>query len=336
MVNRLQRYSKNTIIFNQFAYLCVFYRVPSYFQNQNMPALADFRLYYNRVIAHELRLLEKRRKRMVGLLLLALLGVCVTIFVIVRQHIPALNMFFWIPLALFYRFLTKQIAAYKKVFKPRIVNLVLKHINPTLLYDAKGGIAQERFMASNIFVTQPDAYHAEDLVFGRIGDLDFELCELDVRHTPRVEGAPSVLFRGLFFYAKVHEAFEGRIIILPKADTQYLIRSVKAITRHGGSQVMIENDRFNAHYLAYADHATDVSNLLTDHIIEDIVSYKEQYQKKVYMSFHDSYFYVAMHHPKDMLEPNLWTSNLKFQLVKEFYDDLLLITKIARDFDTHN
>ena len=301
-----------------------------------MPALAEFRLYYNRVISHELRLLERRRKRMLALLAVALFAVLLTVLVIVRQHIPALTLFFWIPIALFYRLLTAQIAAYKKVFKPLIVNLVLKHINPSLLYDPQGAISQERFAQSHIFVTEPAAYHAEDLIFGRIGDLDFELCELDVRQDPRVEGAPGILFRGLFFYAKVTDVFEGRIIILPKADTQYLIRSIKAITRNGGAQIVIENERFNEHYTAYADHAADVSNLLTDHIIEDIVKYKELYHKKMYLSFHDGFFYVAMHHPKDMLEPRLWSSNLKFQLVKEFYDDLQLITKIAHDFDTNH
>ena len=301
-----------------------------------MKSLAEFRLYYNRVLIHELRVLEARRKRMLLGLAIVVILVVLALVLIVKQHIPALSLFFWIPLVFLYQYLVSKFTQYKKVFKPRVVNLILKFMNETLLYDPENGISEERFMQSCIFGTDPSTYASEDLIVGTIGTVDFEMSEVVARQTPRVEGAPSILFRGLFFYTEIKETFSGRILIMPKTDRAYLIRSIKAITRTGGAQAEIDDEAFNKYYVAYADNPSDVSNLLTDNIIQDIVDYYDKYKKKIYLSFADGGFYVAVANDYDILEPNYWTSNISFKLVKNYFDDLTLITNIAGDFDLKN
>jgi hypothetical protein len=37
--------------------------------------------------------------------------------------------------------------------------------------------------------------------------------------------------------------------------------------------------------------------------------------------------------PKDLLEPAIWQSNVSFELILEFYKDLMLILGIVRDID---
>jgi hypothetical protein len=299
-------------------------------------SLAEFRLYYNRVIYPELRVLERQRQRMIFLLaLLAALGIGL-IWLILKAHIPAISLFFWIPIYFFIKYLQSKIKGFTKLFKPRIVNLVLKHLNPQLVYDAEGGIAEEVFMQSGIFVTSPSEYHAEDYVSGRIGTADFELCEIHARQSPRVEGAPTVLFRGLFFKTKMPDEFEGLILILPKEDAQYLIRSIKAITREQGHRVEINDARFNERFVAYSTSDSLVVNFLTDNMITDIVNYRELYHKKMYISFCNGTFYLAVRNDIDILEPNIWQSNVSFTLVKAFYDDLVLITSIVADLDLKN
>ena len=297
---------------------------------------AEFRLYYNRVIFPELRSLETQRRRMIFLIgLLAAMGVGV-FWLILRAHIPAISLFSWIPIYFFIKYLQSKIASFTKKFKPRIVNLVLKHLNSQLLYEAEGGMTEEQFMASRIFVTSPSDYHAEDLVTGSIGTADFELCEINARQSPRVEGAPTTLFRGLFFRTKMPDEFEGIILILPKEDSQYLIRSIKAITREQGTRVEIDDERFNQHFVAYSASETNVVNLLTDEMISNIIEYRETYGKKMYISFCDGYFYLAIRNDRDILEPNIWKSTVSFALIKAFYDDLILITSVVADFDLKN
>jgi Protein of unknown function (DUF3137) len=301
-----------------------------------LKTLAEFRLYYNRVIIHELRALEARRRRMILGVAIVVILVIAALVVIVKQHIPALSLFFWIPLVLLYQYLASKFKQYKKMFKPRVVNLILKFMHESLLYDPENGISEDRFMESSIFVTEPSSFQSEDLIVGTIGTVDFEMSEVFARQSPRVEGAPTILFRGLFFYTAIKETFEGRIIIMPKTDTAYLIRTIKSITRNGGSRAEIDDEAFNKYYVAYADNPSDVSNLLSDNIIQDIVDYYDKYNKKIYLSFSEGGFYVAVANDHDILEPNYWTSNVSFKLVKTYFDDLTLITNIVRDFDLNN
>lgn len=302
-----------------------------------MKTLAEFRLYYNRVIVHELRALEARRRRMIFGLVLVILFVIAALILIIKQHIPALSLFFWIPLLFLYQYLVRKFTQYKKAFKPRVVNLILKFMHESLLYAPDEGISEERFMQCEIFGDDaPSSYQSEDSIKGNLGSVYFEMAEVFARQTPRVEGAPNILFRGLFFYTKIKETFTGRILILPKVEAAYLIRSIKSITRNGGSQAEINDDAFNKYYVAYADNPSDVSNLLTDNIIQDIVDYYDKYKKKIYLSFSEGCFYVAVANDHDILEPNYWTSNVSFKLVKSYFDDLTLITSIASDFDLNN
>jgi Protein of unknown function (DUF3137) len=288
------------------------------------------------VIYPELRAIERQRQRMIFLIvLLALIGIGV-IWLIFRAHIPAISLFFWIPIYFFVKYLQSKIVAFTKQFKPRVVNLVLKHLNPQLLYEAEAGIPEEEFMKSGIFVTGPSSYHAEDYVSGRIGTAEFELCEVHARQSPRVEGGPTTLFRGLFFRTKMPEASDGIVLILPKEDSQYLIRSIKAITRARGQRVEISDERFNSNFVAYSTSDSAVVNLLTDNMLTDIVNYRETYHKKMYISFCNGYFHLAVRNDTDILEPNVWKSNVSFALVKAFYDDLVLITSVVQDFDLKN
>lgn len=258
------------------------------------------------------------------------------VWLIFRAHIPAISLFFWIPIYFFIKFLRTKIVDFTKKFKPKVVNLVLKHLNPQLLYEAQGGIEEAFFMKSRIFATAPSTYHAEDLITGRIGTADFELCEVHARQSPQVEGAPTTLFRGLFFRTKMPDMFEGVVLILPKEDTQYLIRSIKAITREGGSRIEVGDERFNTHFVAYSTSDSNVINLLTDNMVTDIVNYRENYHKKMYISFCDGYFYLAVRNDTDILEPNIWKSNISFALIRAFYEDLMLITSVCQDFDLKN
>ena len=98
----------------------------------------------------------------------------------------------------------------------------------------------------------------------------------------------------------------------------------------------IGDERFNQNFIAYSTSDSDVVNLLTDTMLNDIIDYRETYHKKMYISFCNGYFYLAVRNDTDILEPNIWQSNVSFALVKTFYEDLVLITSVVRDFDLKN
>ena len=56
----------------------------------------------------------------------------------------------------------------------------------------------------------------------------------------------------------------------------------------------------------------------------------------MYLSFIQNAIYVAVSQEKDLLEPALWQSNMSFDLIREFYEDITLLLSIVLDVDANN
>lgn len=53
----------------------------------------------------------------------------------------------------------------------------------------------------------------------------------------------------------------------------------------------------------------------------------------MFLSIVQGYLYIAVTQQNDMLlEPNILSSNLKFNLIREFYDDLNVMSDIVKRF----
>jgi hypothetical protein len=314
-----------------------------------------FRMYYNESIFPALLDLEKERKRLVWLMSGSLFFLIVFGYMVVKAHIPALTLFLWIPLFIYASYLGVQIQNFRSAFKPRIVNLILDFIdtgkkreepNPIyahmeaaqrgLRYDYERFIPIERFQKSGIFVEPPSYYKGEDYIEGSVGSAKFEMCELDVKKMSYVRPGYDTIFRGIFFYSNFYKIANGSVVIMPKEKRQFLISTIKGITKIGGEQVFFsEPEGFMDEFLVYANCDIDPDKLISQSILESILEYQSLTQKDIYVSIVGSEIYIAVSEPKDILEPRLLQSNANFELVKDFFEDLMLIISIIEDFDLH-
>ena len=67
-----------------------------------------------------------------------------------------------------------------------------------------------------------------------------------------------------------------------------------------------------------------------------ILKYQQKEGKDVYLSFIGNDIYIAVTQDKDLLEPVLWQSNVSFDLIREFYEDITLLLSIIIDIDANN
>lgn len=304
----------------------------------------EFRVFYNHSIYPELIRMENSRKRLLGLLFLSatLLGILLVLEIYI--NIFFLTLLLALPIGVYVFFLGSRIRKFVMKFKPRIVNLILHFMNELLpnyhelKYDSKKFIPKNRFLQSGIFVTKANFYKGEDYITGKIGEMDFELCELDVREVSPVSNKLQEIFKGVFLHAIFNEETEGNIILWPRHKRQFLTRSIKNFTWEGAENVDHEilNESFREKFMVYATEDTHVIGILSDPMQEAIVHYIEKHNKDIYISFIDKQIYAAITSDKDILEPNVFSSNLSFSLVKEFYDDIEMALRIVQDFDqTH-
>ncbi len=308
-----------------------------------MRRLDQFRLYYNHSIHPELLRLERMRRRNLilisvsSVLLLGLIGL--TLYL----NVLAITLFIMLPISFYITWLVYRIRQFVLTFKPNVVNLVLDFIDDglnfgTLKYDSKRFIAKEQFKASMLFSSVANEYQGEDYIWGKIGELDFEMCELNVREFSRVRNRLNYVFKGVFLHAVFNKPLRGSIIILPKEFKQYLSRSIKAFNLLRAKPVAAGtlDERFEAHFISYATADAHTSSLLSSEMQEALVSYRLKTGKEIYASFIESDIYIGVTEPKDILEPFIFSSNVSFELVREFYEDIELLVSIVQDFDRHH
>ncbi len=295
----------------------------------------QLRQYYNSTIRKELKRLESKRYRLMILFGISILCMLTIGILALQSKIPAFAMFIWFPLTLYGFFLGSRIRKFKSVFKPPIVNLILRFLKLNLNYDFKGLIPKKAFHESGLFITDAPFYNGEDYFYGKIGDVHFEMCELDVRHISNVTNNEEYVFRGILFHADFPESFHGKILMFPTKDLPHHTHAIKSLARQGGYRIKVPNPRFESLFNTYADKNVEPSNLLSDEIYETILDYQQKIDKKISVSFVESHIFIAIHEPKDILEPHIFRSNVKFKFVQDFYDDIRNITRIIEDFNLH-
>jgi hypothetical protein len=308
-----------------------------------MKRLEEFRIYYNQTIHPELLRLERRRLRLLRLLFFSSLLVIGLIAFELYIGILAITLFMMIPIGLYITYLLYRIREFVQTFKPNIMNLILDFVDDsvnygTLKYHPKRSISKSTFLGSRIFATKAPYYRGEDFIEGTIGAMRFELCELFVQEISPVRSQLDYVFKGVFLHAHFSEEISGEVIIWPRAYRQFLTRSIKAFTWDGAENVDYEilNDRFREQFITYASPDTHVVGILSDPMQDSLVQYCDQTGKEVYISVMDQEIFAAITEPKNILEPHIFKSNLSFELVREFYEDIYIILSIIEDFDqTH-
>jgi hypothetical protein len=331
-------------------------------------SLNEFRIFYNHTIHPELMRQERRRKSLLRLILFSLIFLAAVALVSAYISVPALTILLLLGVASYLTYLINQVKLFQEGFKPKVVSLILDFIDNsvsfgTLYYDEKKFISRERFEASKIFGSNADLelYRGEDQITGRVGEMEFEMSELVVRELSQVRSRYHYIFRGVFLHAKYHKELSGELLILPRAYKQFLSRSILAFTaRKYNCNVdsLIENEDFKKYFTVYAWDADEspcdktryhlfnadavetvrsaaVFHLLSKEMQSVLVDYREKIGREIYVSFIGRDIHVAVTQPKDMLEPHPLKSNVSFDLVREFYEDLTMLFGIVRDFDAN-
>ena len=300
-------------------------------------------MYYNHTIHPELLRMESRRIRLIRLFAVSALILVVIFFLEFYLNILALTLALAIPIGLYLFYIASRIQRFRKTFKPNIINLVQDFIddganydvNYPLKYDPKGAIKKSCFLDSQIFATPAESYHGEDYITGKVGNLEFEMCELFVSETSPVKSGLQEVFKGVFLHATFPEEARGRIIIWPKQYRHRHFRAIRDFTWTEAIDVSHEvmNPDFRETFLTYATSQTHVIGILSEPMQQAIVDFRRETGKEIYMSFINRQIYVAVTEDKDLLEPHIFRSNLSFELIREFFEDIHLLLRIAEDFD---
>lgn len=281
--------------------------------------------------------MERKRKNLLWLLFISIFILTGIIFLEFYIDVFLVTLLMMIPLALYIAFLFYQIRNFAITFKPRVVNLILDFIaEGNFKYDPNKSLTVKDFKNSRIFSSDAPSFSGEDHISGQIGEIEFEMSEIEVREFSKVRNRLNYVFKGVFLKADFSGKSRGAIYVLPEEFQQYLTRSIKQFTREGAIPIELGSEIFEEAFMVYATRDAHVYQLLSLEVQQILVDYRRKMDKEIYISFINEQMYVAVTEPRDLLEPYIFQSNVNFELVRGFYEDLQLLFSIIEEFDLHH
>ncbi len=310
-----------------------------------MQNLNDLRHFYNHTIHPELMRMERQRHYLLTVMGMAFLTILGIIFLQFYLNILVLTLVLAVPLVLYITYMFNEWENFRATFKPKVVTLLLDFIdndvtyNVPLKYMEKASIAPAVFQASRLFNSAAPDYVGEDYIKGEMGELDFEMSELSVKEFSPVRNRLDDVFRGVMLHARYRRQVQsetGEILVLPRHERQFLSKTIKSFTAKGGRQFDNLTPKFLHTFVVYSTANANTRGFLSKEMQEAILKYRNKETKEVYISFIASDIYIAVAQEKDLLEPALWQSNVSFDLIREYYEDLTLLLSIVLDIDANN
>lgn len=302
--------------------------------------LDDFRLYYNHTIHPELQRQERARLRLlrlIGFSLLLLLGLLVMELYV---GILVLTLFLSIPIVIYIGYLIIRVRKFVQTFKPNVMRLILDFMSQMpnyskLEYEPQKSITKKQFLSSGLFATKAEYFLGEDYIQGQVGLMPFEMSELLVRQVAQVGNRLETVFEGVFLLATFSEETTGAIRIWPRHQRQHHTRAIKEFTWAGGQNVDDEilNEEFRKRFVVYATEDTHVAGTLSEPMQAAILDYVQKTKKDLYVAFDNRSIFAGITEDRDLLEPSLFYSNLRFDLIRVFYEDVYLMLRVVMYFD---
>lgn len=295
----------------------------------------------------ELGNLESKRKNIFNRNLVSILVLIVGgITIIQGKEITTIFGLLFIGLAIvsFY-FAYKNYKLYKIDYKNNVVKRIIEIINPDWHYDYESAIDAYDYQESELFTKKWDRYNGDDLIHGTIGKTEFHLSELHTEYKSSSRDSKGnrkeswhTIFKGLFVMAEFHKHIQGKTIVVPDYTEKILGKWVQKFQKFSsrGDLVKLENVEFEQLFAVYSSNQIEARYILTPAMMEAIVKIRKQYQRPMHISFKGSKVFIAMSYNKDLFEPRIIRSGVRFSDVEEMYAQINLISFIIKEMNLNS
>ncbi len=240
-----------------------------------------------------------------------------------------------------------QWTRYRQTFKREVITMLVKSINPSLMYDPKGSISYNEYMQSQIYLHDVDRFEGEDFVSGTIGATPFRFSELHSEYVTTSTDKDGhthrnwhTIFQGIFFIADFNKHFNGTTVVLPDSAEKLFGRIGQKfqelsgkLTFKRGDLVKLEDPEFERHFVVYGSDQIEARYILSTSLMQRIVDFRQRSGRRVALSFVNSVINVAIEDSRNKFEPPLFGSLLKGDYINEYLADLRFVLGIVDDLN---
>lgn len=311
-----------------------------------MKTAEEFKAFYTQELSSTLQELETERKkgtRLVTFLLLTILaggaGIALPLIMELSPVIAAAAGIALVAGIIVWSIKIYRVSAAIKIkFKQEVIKELVQFVDPGLSYNSKGFISQSEFSGSKIFIQGIERYKGDDLVSGTIGQTDVRFSELNAEYATRDQKGNKqyhTIFKGIFFIADFHKDFVGETVVVPDTAEKLFGKLGTMLQKMNVSRadlVKMENPEFEKAFAVYGTDQVEARYILTPALMERIMDFKRK-SGKIHLSFLHSKVYLAISVSKNLFEPPFFQSMLRYELVEDYFNYLILSVNIVEDLD---
>lgn len=221
-------------------------------------------------------------------------------------------------------------------FKNKIMNQVVKFINPQAQYMMNGYLDKELVLKSGLFKDKDYTMSGDDLIIGHYNGLRFQFSDLKITHESmfsKESGTPDVVFRGPFFMARLHKSFSAPVYIVYRKSLN-IPHDLRGIS---GVEIQIDDEDFMKLFAVYAPSELYAEEVITPIFREGLKRIIKRVPGDYYITFKDDLLTIArnsgkgsfgIHYPTDLLENDC---EILIRFFKELYANFILIDDLILD-----
>ncbi len=219
----------------------------------------------------------------------------------------------------------------KKDFKKKILVHMFEEMMPGVTYDPDDGLSSTTVYNTE-FLKRADRFHTEDLISGKIEDVDFVSSDvkLEERHVRQTKNGTQVYyvtyFLGRVFCFDFNKDFVGELQVL---------ESGSPISRFKYDKIKLESINFNKKFKTFSTNDLTAFYILTPDIMEAIFHIEERNPGKLSMSFHGGRLYIGINNNRDTFELQFFRK-IDESMLDEFKRDFLVVKDFVTTLKLNN
>lgn len=308
---------------------------------KNASELTDF---YYKTLYPVLQELEKERAQLkyrvfvVGVIYLMIVGALALFLFDTFANLDVLifaTFAFFSGGAFIYKFLIKD---YTYMFKEKIMRPLIHAMDDNLTYSADMHINPLYFSRSKLFTSQADRVRGNDYVHGKIDGIKIEFSDFHAEKKHKDSKGRttwSTIFQGLFIVSEFPKNFHGTTIILPDiAQNTFgdLLGSwLQSKNMRREELVKMDDPEFERAFVVYSTDQIEARYILSHSLMSKLLHYKKQTGQDVFVSFTSKNINLAIAYNKDLFEPSVFHSLLKYKIALEYTQTLHLAIGIVEE-----
>ena len=199
-------------------------------------------------------------------------------------------------------------------------------------------VEETLFSRSRLFTERIDRSSGNDYVHGKIDGVKIEFSDFhaEKKHKDsKGRTSWSTIFQGLFIVSEFPKNFKGTTVILPdQAQSLFgdLVGSWLQSSNMSRNQLIkMDNVEFEKEFVVYGTDQIEARYILTHTLMQKLLGYKKRTKQPLYVSFASKRIYIAIDYRKDLFEPSVFHSLLKYKIAMEYVQTLHLAIGIVEE-----